>query len=159
MAAAKGLLSPAVEGVSWVNALGRAEERHITIEESRSKEATPFSGLIRLTVTTDSERLTIAGTLITSDRARIVEVDGLAIEASPHGHLLFFRNRDVPGVVGRIGSILGRAGVNIAGIHLGRSAPGESAVSIVNVDTRVQAAVLGEIGALPEILRVRAIEL
>lgn len=159
MAAAKGLLAPAVEGVSWVNSLSRAAERKITVEESRSNEATPFSGLIRLTVTTDSDRFTVAGTLITSDRPRMVEVDGLAIEASPRGHLLFFRNRDVPGVVGRIGSILGRAGINIAGIHLGRSGPGESAVSIVNVDTRVPAAVLSEIGSLPEILLVRAIEL
>ena len=160
MAAAKGLLTPAVAGsVSWVNALGRAAERGITVEEARSNEATPFSGLVRLTVITDRERLTAAGTLITADRPRIVEVDGLAIEASPRGHLLFFRNRDVPGVVGRIGSILGRAGINIAGIHLGRSAPGEAAVLIVNADTRVPAAVLAEIAALPEILTVRGIEM
>jgi len=158
MAAAKGLLTPAVGGVSWVNSLARAAERGVTVDETRSNETTPFSGLIRLTATTDRDKHTVAGTLI-GDRPRLVEIDGLAIEASPAGHLLFFRNRDVPGVVGRIGGILGQAQVNIAGIHLGRSAPGASAVSIVNVDTKVPPAVLAEIGALPEILVVRAIEL
>lgn len=160
MAATKGLLSAAVEGeVSYVNALQLAGQRGIAVEEVRSNEPTPFAGLLQLTIVTDTGRLTAAGTLITSDRPRIVEVDGMPIEASPAGHLLFFRNRDVPGVVGNIGSLLGRAKVNIAGIHLGRAEEGGRAVSIINVDARVPPEVLAEIRALPEILLARAIEL
>jgi D-3-phosphoglycerate dehydrogenase len=114
MAATKGLLSRVLSGgVSYVNALALARERGITVEEARSSEATPFSGLLRLTVVTDAERLTAAGTLVTSERPRLVELDAVPIEASPSGHLLFLRNRDVPGVVGRLGTILGRAGVNM----------------------------------------------
>ena len=159
MAATKGLLSPVLSGgLSYVNALTLAAERGITVEEGRSSEVTAFSGLLRLTLHTDRERLTAAGTLITADRPRLVEVDGVPIEASPSGHLLFFRNQDVPGVVGKIGTILGRARVNIAGIHLGRSEEGGKAVSIINVDIPVPQEALAEIRALPEILLVRAVE-
>ena len=159
MAATKGLLSPVLSGgVSYVNALTLAAERGITVEEGRSSEATAFSGLLRLTLHTDRERLTAAGTLIISDRPRLVEVDGVSIEASPSGHLLFFRNQDVPGVVGKIGTILGLARVNIAGIHLGRAEEGEKAVSIINVDSPVLQETLAEIRALPEILLARAVE-
>ena len=159
MAATKGLLSPVLEGgVSYVNALPLAAQRGIAVEESRSSEPTPFTGLLRLTVETDRERMSAAGTLVASGRPRIVEVDGVPIEASPSGHLLFLRNRDVPGVVGNVGTILGRAQVNIAGIHLGRAEQGGKAVSILNVDVRVPQEALAGIRALPEILLVRAVE-
>jgi len=159
MAATKGLLSPALEGgVSYVNALALAGQRGIAVEEGRSSETTPFAGLLRLTVTTDRECLAAAGTLIAADRPRLVEVDGVPIEASPAGHLLFFRNEDVPGVVGKIGTILGRARVNIAGIHLGRTDGGGKALSLINVDTPVPSQALAEIRALPEILLARSLE-
>jgi D-3-phosphoglycerate dehydrogenase len=86
-----------------------------------------------------------------------VEVDGVSLESFPRGHLLFFRNRDVPGVVGQIGTILGRARVNIAGFQLGRSGDGDHAVSIIDVDGPVPEAALEQIRALPEILQVRAV--
>jgi D-3-phosphoglycerate dehydrogenase len=160
MAAARGLLDAVLEGgVSYVNALSLAAERGITVEESRSTEPTPFARLVRLSVETERGRVTIAGTVLAEGRLRIVEVDGIPIEASPAGHVLFFRNNDVPGVVGRVGSILGNAAVNIAGIHLGRSSEGGSAVAIINVDHPVPAAALAEIRALPEILQVKTLEL
>lgn len=156
MAATKGLLVPVLEsGVSFVNALALAGERGITVSEGRSNETTPYSGLVRLTLTTDRERATVAGTLFASQLPRLVEVDGVPIECSPTGHLLFLRNRDVPGVVGRIGTLLGAANVNIGGIHLGRFNAGEDAVSIVSVDGPVPNGVLAAIRALPEILVVR----
>ena len=160
LAATKGLLSPALEGgVSYVNALALAAQRGIVVEDGRSSEAIHFAGLLRLTVATDRETLSAAGTLLGAGRPRLVEVDGVAIEASPAGHLLFARNEDVPGVVGKLGTILGRARVNIAAIHLGRAAEGGRAVSLINVDTPVPAPALAEIRALPEILTARALEL
>jgi len=158
MAATKGLLEPMLEaGVSYVNALALAGERGITVEESRSNETSPFAGLLRLTLETDRGRATVAGTLYGPDRPRLVEVDGVSIESYPRGHLLFFRNRDVPGVVGQIGTILGRSAVNIAGIQLGRADGGGGAVSIINVDGPVPAETLAEIRRIPEILMVRAL--
>lgn len=160
MASARGLLGSILSGgVSYVNALTLAAERGITVEEARSTESTPFARLVRLTVETERGRVTVAGTVLTEGRPRIVEVDGIPIEASPAGHVLFFRNKDVPGVVGRIGTILGEAGVNIAGIHLGRASEGGKALSIINVDQPVPGAALTAIRALPEILQARTLEL
>jgi D-3-phosphoglycerate dehydrogenase len=157
MAATRGLLRPMLQdGVSYVNALALAGERGITVEEARSNEPSPFAGLLRLSLETERGRATVAGTLYGPDRPRLVEVDGVPIEAYPQGDLLFFRNRDVPGVVGKIGTILGRSHVNIAGIQLGR-ASADHAVSIINVDGPVPRASLEEIRQIPEILTVRSL--
>jgi len=158
MAATRGLLSPVTEGaVSYVNALTLAEERGITVGEGRSSEETPYSGMLRLTLETDRGTATVAGSLFTPDRPRLLEVDGISIESPLRGHLLFFRNRDVPGVVGQIGSLLGRAGVNIAGFQLGRATGGGDAASIINVDSAVPEQALAEIERLAEIVLVRSL--
>jgi D-3-phosphoglycerate dehydrogenase len=155
MAATKGLLSPMVTGgVSYVNALSLATERGITVVEGRSSESSPYSGLIRLTVETDKGSSSAAGTLFEPGRARMVEVDGVRIESYPAGHLLFFVNRDVPGVVGKIGNVLGEAHVNIAGIQLGRFDEGQKAVSIINVDSEVPDDALEQIRTMDEILEI-----
>ncbi len=153
------MLAPILEGaVSYVNALALAGDRGITVDEGRSSEgAGPYSGLLRLSLETDKGQATVAGTLVGTDRPRLVEIDGVSIESRPSGHLLFFRNRDVPGVVGRIGTILGRAEVNIAGFQLGRPRGDSSAVSILNVDGPVPDDALEQIRAIDEILLVRAV--
>jgi D-3-phosphoglycerate dehydrogenase len=159
MAAVRGLLAPVLEGgVSYVNALTLAAERGLTVEETRSAEdAAPYAGLLRLTLQTDEGEASVAGTLFAPDRPRLVEVDQVSIESHPAGHMLFVRNRDVPGVVGRIGTILGHNAVNIAGIQLGRARPGAMAVSIIDVDSAVPVAALTEIRQISEVVFVRAI--
>ena len=158
MSAAKGLLSPFLSGgVSHVNALPLCAERGITVDEGRSSESGPFSNLVRVAVTTQRERATVAGTVGTAGEPRLVEIDGLAIDASPTGHLLLFRNQDVPGVVGRVGTLLGQARVNIAGVQLGRLKPGGDAIFLVSVDDAVPAETLDQLRAVPGILRVRAL--
>ncbi len=155
MAAAKGLLEPVLSGgVSYVNSMSRAEERGITVQEARSNEASHYSGLVRLTLKTDTQSATVAGTLFSPTRPRLVEVDGVLIEACPEGHMLFLRNRDVPGVVGGVGMILGQAGVNIAGIRLGRPEGSENAVSIINIDSAIPASALDEIQTLKDVIQV-----
>jgi len=159
MAATKGLLSRLVEGgVSYVNALALATDRGITVEESRSSEASPYAGLLRLTLETDGGRTTVAGTFFAPEQPRLVEIDGVGIEARPEGHMLVIRNRDVPGVVGKVGTILGRARVNIAGIHLGRTKGPDGAVSIIDIDGPAPPEAVADITAIPEITLVRAVE-
>jgi len=158
MAAIKGLLTPVVEGpVSYVNAPALADARGITVEEGRSSETSPYAGLLRLTLHTDSGSTTVDGTLYAPDRPRLVEIDGTAIELCPEGHMLFIRNQDVPGVVGRIGTILGKSGVNIAGFHLGRQRSDANAVSILTTDSAVTAEALKEIRQIEQILVARAL--
>jgi D-3-phosphoglycerate dehydrogenase len=158
MAAVKGLLEHAVEGgVSYVNALLLARDRGITVEEGRSSEPSPYSGLLRLELETDRGTTRVAGTLLTPEQPRVVEVDGLPIESRPEGYMLLIHNRDVPGVVGKIGTILGRSGVNIAGIHLGRTSDREGAISIIDVDQPVPSEAIEEIESFEEITRVRSV--
>jgi len=159
MAATKGLLSPIVEGVSYVNALSLADGRGVTVEESRSSEASPYAGLLRLTLETDRRIRTVAGTLVGPNRPRLVEVDGLYVETRPEGHMLVVTNRDLPGVVGKIGTILGRGNVNIAGIQLGRPKGKQDAVSIISVDSAVGPEPLAEIREIDEVLAVRPVSI
>jgi D-3-phosphoglycerate dehydrogenase len=142
MAATKGLLSRLVEGgVSYVNALALATDRGITVEESRSSEASPYAGLLRLTLGTDGGRTTVAGTFFAPEQPRLVEIDGVGIEARPEGHMLVIRNR-----------------VNIAGIHLGRTKGPDGAVSIIDIDGPAPPEAVADISAIPEITLVRAVE-
>ena len=105
----------------------------------------------------ESETATVAGTLYSAEIPKLVEVNGVPIECTPEGHLLFLRNRDVPGVVGRIGTLLGESEINIAGIQLGRFESGRDAVSIISVDSAVPHEVLEAIRELPQVLAVRAL--
>jgi len=159
MAATKGLLTPLVEGpVSYVNALALGEARGIKVDEGRSSEVSRYAGLLRLTLDTESGGASLAGTIFSPDRLRLVEVDGVPIEAEPSGHMLLCRNRDVPGVLGKIGTLLGQAGVNIAGIQLGVPEGGEDAISILSVDSAVSREILERIRGLEEIVLVREIQ-
>jgi D-3-phosphoglycerate dehydrogenase len=129
------------------------------VEQGHSTEATPpYAGLLRLSLATERESVTVAGTLV-ARAPRLVEVDGLPLESGASGPVLLFRNRDVPGVVGRVGTLLGEARINIAGVQLGRTAPGAQAVFLVDVDEQVPPDVLERLRGVPGIARVRALML
>jgi D-3-phosphoglycerate dehydrogenase len=160
MAAVKGLLSPVLaDEISYVNALPLAQERGITVSETRSNEATPYAGLLRLSLTSAGGQSSVAGALFGAGSPRLVEVDGVEVECRLAGHLLFFRNEDVPGVVGRIGTTLAEGGVNIAGIQLGRSGASGDAVSLVSVDSPVPEEVLDRIRRFEEIRTAKGVRI
>ena len=104
---------------------------------------------VRLTAGTRGVRL--AGALLAEGHPRIVRIDDFRVNVIPRGHLLILRNRDVPGVIGRVGTLLGNAGVNIAEYHQARLAAGGDALAAVSVDSALPANVLIELRALPEI--------
>jgi D-3-phosphoglycerate dehydrogenase len=159
LAATKGLLAPVLSGVTLVNATALAASRGIAVERGRSTEATPpYAGLLRVVVVTERETASVAGTVV-ARAPRVVEVDGLPLESGVSGHALLFRNRDVPGVVGRVGTLLGEAGINIAGVQLGRTAPGGEAIFLVDVDDPVPAEVLDRLRKVPGVVRARALAL
>jgi D-3-phosphoglycerate dehydrogenase len=160
MATTRGVLSPSMrEGVSWVNALQAAEERGIAIEERRSRTRSAHAGVLRVNLHAAGGSIEVAGTLGVDGSPRIVGLDDVAIEVEPRGHMLVLWNRDVPGVVGKLGTLLGAAEVNIAGLHLGRPARGDDAVSVVLVDGPIPAAVLEAIEGIEEILAARPVEI
>ena len=101
----------------------------------------------------------LAGTLFGGREPRVVEFGGYRLEFRPEGRLLLLENRDVPGVVGRLGTLLGDAGVNIADIHLARKEATGDALAVLRLDQAPPEALLARLRALPEVASVRFLEL
>jgi len=148
-----GLLRPSLDAVNMVNAPVIAKERGIKVRETRLETEGDYHTLIRLDVEAGSGELRIAGTLF-GGKPRLVGIDDVTLEAELTAHMLLIRNEDKPGFIGRLGTLLGEAGINIANFNLGRSRPGATAVCLVAVDGAVEPLVLDRIRALGEVVDV-----
>ena len=152
-----GLLSPQLATVNMVNAPEICRERDIRVSETRRAEPVDYQTLIRVIVTTERRTREIAGTLFAGDKPRIVSVEGIPLEAELGGNMLFVRNYDKPGFIGALGNALGAAEVNIATFHLGRAAPGQDAIALVEVDQPLTPAILDTVRTLPNVIQVKAL--
>jgi D-3-phosphoglycerate dehydrogenase / 2-oxoglutarate reductase len=156
----KGLLSGFLDQqLNYVNAPFFARERGITVTETRSRETADYINTLTVSVRTAGATHEVAGAVFGSNAVRIIRIDGYRIEAPPEGHFLMLHNRDVPGVVGAVGTMLGQAGVNIAGLELDRDRAGGMALSLLQVDAPVPAAVLEKLKTIPAITSAAAIRL
>ena len=157
VAAVKGALEKQVpEPVNYVNALVVAQERGMSVVSSRHEQPGHYVRSIRVTLTGGAESSSAEGTIYASGDARIVRVDDLPLEFHPEGNVLFLRNRDVPGVIGRVGTVLGDAGINIAGFSLARG-NGAKAASVIAVDSTPSAETLRKLRGSPEIEEVQVV--
>ncbi len=157
----KGFLEAAVgaEAVNPVNVLARARERGLQVSETRQNVPGDFTDLLEVTVSGEGGRpVSVAGTFFGS-KPRIVQINGQHIEAKPEGVLLLLENRDVPGIVGKIGSLLGRRGVNIATMSLSRDAEGGKALTVLNLDGTLDPETIAQISGDPDILSARVVSL
>jgi len=157
VATVKGILDPIHDSVNMVNAMPIARGRGVRVVESKSTEVTDFASLITITLQTDRGKTETAGTLFSRQDPRVVDIDGFRLEAILDGYMLVFSNIDVPGVIGRIGTLLGQNNVNIAGMQLGREKRGGRAVSIVNVDDPIPGSVLDEVRRIPNIVYAKLV--
>lgn len=158
IAALKGLLTPILEEtVNFVNAPLIAKERGIEVKEVRSAEAGDYQMIIALKIRAGGAERSVSGTLFHRRVPRIVEVDGFPVEIIPEGTLLLMFNNDKPGVIGSIGTYLGKNGINIARMHFGRETAGGRAISVVSIDAPVTQEQAEEIRKLPNILSVRQV--
>jgi D-3-phosphoglycerate dehydrogenase len=131
--AAAGLLRPILSsGVSMVNARDVARARGIDIVESRSTRERPYTSLLSIKIRSDRGETWLEGTVLEPSAPRLVSIEGIAVEAPLAGTIIVVANDDRPGVIGEVGTILGRHAINIANFALGRS--GGGAIGIVNVD-------------------------
>lgn len=161
--ALQGLLNQRLmEHANVVNAAAIAQERGIRVRESK-QEPPPgaTADVLSVLLETTVDRHRVRGGVLRGTSLRLLGVDDLNIEVPLEGHLIYMRNRDVPGVVGKVGAILGRGNVNIGNFSLGRSSQqaGSEAIAVVQVDTPASEAVLDELRKLPEIQEARAIVL
>ncbi|HVT24275.1 MAG TPA: phosphoglycerate dehydrogenase [Rhizomicrobium sp.] len=148
-AAVAGVLKPALSDVNMVNAPIVAKERGIKVSETRRPRQGAYEGYIKITAVLDGTTRRVAGTVFSDGRPRLIQVKDINLDAEFAPHMLYVVNEDKPGFIGKLGTLLGDAKVNIASFALGRSAPGEDAIALVEVDGGVSDKVLGEITKLP----------
>jgi len=159
--AVKSLLSAMLsDTINFVNARVLAKERGIEVVEVVTKEALDFTTTVAVHVETDKCEREIVGTLIGKKRdPYVVSVFGFHTDFSPEGILLVFTHQDEPGIIGRMGSVLGDAKINIAALHMGRRQLGGEAVSILNLDSEVNAALLAKLSQTAQIKDIKLVKL
>ena len=160
LAILKGILGRIVnEPVSFVNAPLLARERGLTVSEMRSTVSQDYVSLVSLRAETDDGPVSVGGTLVGAHRERVMRVDDFDIEVSPAEHMVFFTYIDRPGIIGKVGTILGDHGINIATMDVGRLAEGEQALMCLTVDSPVPSAVLSHVAEVIDAHHLRPITL
>jgi D-3-phosphoglycerate dehydrogenase len=157
-AALAGLLRPSLNEVNMVNAPVVAKERGIKVSETRRDAQGIYEGYIKITATlADSSTRRVAGTVFSDGRPRLIQIRDIDVSAEFAPSMIYVINEDRPGMIGRLGAVLGDAQVNIANFHLGRSAPGADALALIEVDGPVPPKVIAEIARLPFVKRANAL--
>ncbi|MFH1096307.1 MAG: phosphoglycerate dehydrogenase [Candidatus Desantisbacteria bacterium] len=153
VAIVKGLLSNAMHDstINYVNALLVAKERGIKVVESKTEAIEDFVNLITVSVTSAASSQTVSGTTLKTGDQRILKINGFDIEAVPSGHLLILNQTDQPGIIGKVGTIIGQEMVNIGWMQLSRIGVGGGALSVWNLDDAISEDTLSKIRLLPEI--------
>ncbi|PTQ10910.1 phosphoglycerate dehydrogenase [Sphingomonas oleivorans] len=150
-----GLMRVYSDTVNMVNAPFLAKERGLDVREVRHDREGDYHTLVRVTVRTSAGEKSVAGTLFANSEPRLVEIFGIKVEADLAGTMLYVVNEDAPGFIGRLGTALGEAGVNIGTFHLGRRAAGGEAVLLLSVDSPVTEPVLWDVCRLPGVKTVK----
>ena len=146
------------DAVNMVNAPFLAKERGFDIREIRHDKEGSYHTLIRVTVNTSLGARSVAGTLFGNGEARLVEIFGISLEAELEGNMLYIVNEDAPGFIGRVGTTLGEAGLNIGTFHLGRRNAGGEAVLLLSMDSEIEEPVLWQVCKLPGVKTVKALK-
>lgn len=154
-AALAGFLQPVLQTVNMVSAPAFAKERGIRVEETRREQGGAYESYIRLTVVTDKQERSVAGTVFSDGKPRIIQIKGINMEAELGPHMLYVTNRDKPGFIGRLGTLLGQRNHNIATFHLGRNEAGGDAIALVEIDGDVPQDTLSAIVALEGVVQAR----
>jgi len=148
-AALNGVLTPLLGGnVNMVSAPVVAKDRGIAVETVNREQQGAYDNLIRLVVSTERQERSIAGTVYSGKAPRIVEIKGITLEAELTPNMLYVTNEDKPGFIGRLGTLLGQLGINIANFNLGRVEQGKDAIALVSVDGELTEDQLGQVAGI-----------
>ena len=154
-----GLLRPILQGdVNYVSAPLEIKQRGISISETKHSTPNQFTNSLAVTVVTNQGERIIEGTVLSSDDIRLVSIDDIHLHAEPEGHMIVIYNRDQPGMIGMIGTMLGDYGINIADMAVGRKDEEDHALMLINVDSKVPRHVVEKIKSLPTIMFVKQVE-
>ena len=150
-----GLLKPMLSEVNMINAPIVARERGMAVDEVRQSQRGAYETYVRLTVRTERQERSVAGTVFSDGRPRIIQIKGINLEAGFAPCMLYITNKDQPGFIGRLGMLFGAEDVNIANFNLGRAAPGADAISLVEVDGEVDDRVLDAVRAIDGVVQAK----
>lgn len=155
----KGVLSRHFAGdVNIVNSMHLAKVRDINVVVSQASATKGFTNLISVTLKAqDGAERRVAGTLLNGYGARIVQIDKFPVDVAPEGHLIFISHNDKPGIIGHVGTLLGKNDVNIASMQVGRKLVGGEAIMVLTVDKAVTKDVLDDLTKLPELNKAQHI--
>ncbi|EPX79546.1 phosphoglycerate dehydrogenase [Salipiger mucosus] len=140
-----GIMKSISPEVNMVSAPVIARERGIKVSTTNQEQSGAFEGYIKVTMVTDKRERSIGGTVFSDGKPRFIQIKGINIDAEVGSHMLYTTNKDVPGIIGTLGTTLGKHGVNIANFTLGRSSSKKDAIALLYVDGVVPANVLNEL--------------
>ncbi|MER0238271.1 phosphoglycerate dehydrogenase [Fulvimarina sp. MAC8] len=152
-----GMMKSQVADVNMVSAPIMARERGIQITESTRDKSGVFDSFIKLTIVTEKQTRSVAGTVFSDGKPRFIQIKGINIDAEIGEHMVYTTNNDAPGIIGLLGTVFGQAGVNIANFQLGRNRPGGDAIALLYVDSAVPEGVLDQVRDHKEIHRAVAL--
>ncbi len=154
-----GVLQHVSSSVNIVNSLSLAKERGIHVASTVSDPDSTFSSLMGITLETDRSRNKVTGTVFEKEIIRLIAINDVYLDFRPQGNLLYFKNQDTPGVVGKIGTLLGNNAINIASMKLGRIPESGYALGLVTVDGDLPETVIQNLKKIPEIVEARALRI
>ena len=157
-AALSGLMQPLLQSVNMVSAPVMARDRGIKIEEVRRQQEGAYDSYIRLTIETEKQERSVAGTVFSDGKPRFIQIKGINMDGEFGENMLYITNQDKPGFIGRLGTLLGSYEVNIATFALGRKEQGSDAIALLSVDGEVNEELLSAIHALEGVLVVKSLQ-
>jgi len=157
-AALNGVLKPMMGEVNMVSAPQIAKDRGINVEVVTREQQGAYENYIRLTIVTERQERALAGTVFANGKPRVIQVKGINMEAELTPSMLYVTNEDKPGHIGRLGTLLGKLGINIANFNLGRVEVGQDAIALVSIDGTLTDPQLAEIAALEGVKQAKALK-
>ena len=154
-----GFLSPLVETVNMVSAPSLLQAHGISCSETRTVHPLDYAFEIVVQITTDIETRRVAGTMFGKHDPRICSIDGMRVDAKPEGCMLVCSNDDIPLIIGRVGTLIGEAGVNIANLMLGRDERAGHAMTVLNLDAPLDEPTIEKARQIPGVNEVRLVRL
>ena len=156
-AAVAGILNASFPDINMVSAPSIARDKGIAITETKKDEYSAYESYIRINLLSKKETFSIGGTTFSDGKPRIVQINGINLEAELMANMLYVTNNDVPGLIGSLGNILGNEGINIASFNLGRIAPLKDAMALIGIDSPVNEKVISEVKKLDSVVNVKSL--
>jgi len=145
--------------INFVNAAFIAQERGMDFSHSLTSESVSFMNLVKITLITKEDEITLTGSVFGKENFRIVNILGYELDFRPEGNMLFLQNKDVPGVIGKVGKLLSDSSVNIGEYLLSRTTSKERAYSVIKVDEQINSELLNQLIKVDEILSVQQLNI